>query len=113
LKIGDSSRKNSANTISQLPALPEPEKPGIKEILTQLQTAIEADTDLKPKDKEKALKQVKALAEAAQNPQENQDLADTAITILKGVLSSLPTAAKLVEECSKLLPLISGFLGLG
>ncbi|AFZ60585.1 pentapeptide repeat-containing protein [Anabaena cylindrica FACHB-243] len=101
------------NTINELPSAPEPEKPGIKEILTQLQTAIEADSDLTPKDKEKALKQVKSLAEAAQNPQEKQDLADTAITMLKGVLSNLPTAAKLVEECSKLLPLISGFLGLG
>ncbi|MGM3304584.1 pentapeptide repeat-containing protein [Anabaena sp. WFMT] len=101
------------NTINELPSAPEPEKPGIKEILTQLQKAIEADSDLTPKDKEKALKQVKSLAEAAQNPQEKQDLADTAITMLKGVLSNLPTAAKLVEECSKLLPLISTFLGLG
>ena len=101
------------NTINELPSAPEPDKPGIKELLTQLKTAIEADTDLKPKDKEKALKQVKALAEAAQNPQEKQDLADTAITMLKGVVSNLPTAAKLVEECGKLLPIISGFLGLG
>ncbi|MBD2292902.1 pentapeptide repeat-containing protein [Anabaena sphaerica FACHB-251] len=98
------------NTINELPPSPEPEKMGIKEILTQLQTAIEADSDLTPKDKEKALKQVKALAEAAQNPQEKQDLADTAITMLKGILMSVPT---LLEECSKLLPLISGFLGLG
>ncbi|TAF06847.1 MAG: hypothetical protein EAZ77_11450 [Nostocales cyanobacterium] len=98
------------NTINELPPAPEPEKPGIKEILTQLQTAIEADSDLTPKDKEKALKQVKALAEAAQNPQEKQDLADTAITMLKGILMSVPT---LLEECSKLFPLISGFLGLG
>ena len=101
------------NTINELPSAPEPDKPGIKELLTQLKTAIESDTDLKPKDKEKALKQVKALAEAAQNPQEKQDLADTAITMLKGVVSNLPTAAKLVEECGKLLPIISGFLGLG
>ncbi|OBQ34838.1 MAG: hypothetical protein AN485_15055 [Anabaena sp. MDT14b] len=101
------------NTINELPSAPEPDKPGIKELLTQLKIAIESDTDLKPKDKEKALKQVKALAEAAQNPQEKQDLADTAITMLKGVVSNLPTAAKLVEECGKLLPIISGFLGLG
>ncbi|WP_228036476.1 hypothetical protein [Dolichospermum flos-aquae] len=100
------------NTINELPPSPTPEKPGIKELLKQLQTAIETDTDLTPKDKEKTLKQVKALAEAAQNPQEKQDLADTAITMLKGILSGLPTATKLVGECSKLLPLISGVLGL-
>ena len=101
------------NTINKLPSAPEPDKPGIKELLTQLKTAIETDTDLTAKDKEKALKQVKSLAEAAQNPQEKQDLADTAITMLKGTIANLPTAAKLVEECGKLLPLIAGFLGLG
>lgn len=100
------------NTINELATAPEPDKPGIKELLTQLKTAIETDTDLTAKDKEKALKQVKYLAEAAQNPQEKQDLADTAITMLKGTIANLPTAAKLVEECGKLLPLIAGFLGL-
>ena len=100
------------NTINELPSAPEPDKPGIKELLTQLKTAIETDTDLTTKDKEKALKQVRSLAEAAQNPQEKQDLADTAITMLKGTIANLPTAAKLVEECGKLLPLIAGFLGL-
>ncbi|MBK1989996.1 hypothetical protein A0J48_021110 [Sphaerospermopsis aphanizomenoides BCCUSP55] len=111
LNLGDISG-TITNTINELPPSPAPEKPGIKELLKQLQTAIETDTNLTPKDKEKTLKQVKALAEAAQNPQEKQDLADTAITMLKGILSGLPTATKLVEECSKLLPLISGFLGL-
>ncbi|HLO88137.1 MAG TPA: pentapeptide repeat-containing protein [Nostocaceae cyanobacterium] len=101
------------NVINQLPNSPEPEKPGIKELLTQLQTAIEADTDLTPKNKEKALKQVKVLAEAAQSPQEKQDLAETAIDALKGIFTSLPSAASLVEQCSKILPLISQFLGLG
>ncbi|MDB9486999.1 pentapeptide repeat-containing protein [Dolichospermum circinale CS-537/01] len=100
------------NTINELATAPEPDKPGITELLTQLKTAIETDTDLTAKDKEKALKQVKSLAEAAQNPQEKQDLADTAITMLKGTIAHLPTAAKLVEECAKLLPIISGFLGL-
>jgi hypothetical protein len=100
------------NTINELATAPEPEKPGIKELLTQLKTAIETDSNLTEKEKEKALKQVKSLAEAAQNPQEKQDLADTAITMLKGTIAHLPTAAKLVEECGKLLPLIAGFLGL-
>ncbi|AFZ22502.1 hypothetical protein Cylst_0125 [Cylindrospermum stagnale PCC 7417] len=103
------------NTISQLPASPEPDKPGIKELLTQLQAAIEADKNLNQEDKAEALEQVKALAEAGKNPQEGamQKAAKTAIKILKGTISSLPTATKLVEECSKILPLISGFLGLG
>ncbi|MEH2451763.1 hypothetical protein [Nostoc sp.] len=87
------------NTVNELPASPEPEKLGIKELLIQLQTAIEAEENLTPKNKEKVLKQVKALAEASQNPndEEKQDLADTAITMLKGLISGLPTAATLVE----------------
>ncbi|MFM5897634.1 MAG: pentapeptide repeat-containing protein [Dolichospermum sp.] len=111
LNLGDISG-TITNTINELPSTSEPDKPGIRELLTQLKTAIETDTDLTAKDKEKALKQVQSLAEAAQNPQEQQDLADTAITMLKGTIANLPTAAKLVEECSKLLPLIAGFLGL-
>ena len=103
------------NTINQLPVSPEPENPGIKELLTQLQTAIEAEDNLTPKNKEKALKQVKALAEASQNPnnEEKQDLADTAITMLKGLISGLPTAATLVETCNQLFPMISKYLGIG
>ncbi|MBG1260768.1 pentapeptide repeat-containing protein [Nostoc commune] len=103
------------NTINELPKSDEPNKPGIKELLTQLQTAIEADTNLSKEDKAEALEQVKALAEAGKNPKEGamQKAAKTAIKILKGTISSLPSAAKLVEDCSNLLPLISNFLGLG
>ncbi len=106
---------NVTNAVNQLPSATEPDKPGIKELLTQLQTLIEAETNLTDKNKEKALKQVKALAEAAQNPKEpeKQDLADTAITMLKGLITGLPSAATLVEACNKLLPAIASLLGLG
>ena len=114
LNLGDISG-TVTNTINQLPTSPEPEKPGIKELLTQLQAAIEADTNLPQEDKAEALEQVKALAEAGKSPQEGamQKVAKTAIKILKGTIYSLPSATKLVEQCSNLLPLISTFLGLG
>jgi len=114
LNLGDISG-TVTNTINQLPTSPEPEKPGIKELLTQLQAAIEADTNLPQEDKAEALEQVKALAEAGKSPQEGvmQKTAKTAMKILKGTVASLPTTATLVEACSKLLPLISKFLGLG
>ena len=78
-------------------------------------TAIEAEKDLPEEDKAEALEQVKTLAEAGKNPQEEakQKEAKTAMKILKGTIAGLPTAATLVEACSKLLPLISKFLGLG
>jgi hypothetical protein len=103
------------NTINQLPESPEPEKPGIKELLIQLQEVIEADNNLSEEDKAEALEQVKTLAEAGQNPQEagKQKTGKKAITMLKGLVSGLPATATLAEACSKLLPLISKLLGLG
>jgi hypothetical protein len=108
-------RGNVSNTISQLPSSPAPEQPGIKELLAQLQAAIEAEPDLDDEDKAEALEQVKALAEAGQNPQEGskQKLAKRATTMLKGIVSGLPDAAKLVGEVSKLLPAIAKIFGLG
>ncbi|MCL1469706.1 hypothetical protein [Argonema antarcticum] len=103
------------NSLNQLPDSPEPDQPGIKELLTQLQAAIETDTNLSDEDKAEALEQVKALAEAGQKPQEGamQKMAKTAIKILKGTIAGLPTAATLVEAANKLFPLISKALGLG
>jgi hypothetical protein len=74
-------------------------------LLTQLQAAIETDTNLTQEDKAEALEQVKALAEAGQNPQEGamQKAAKTAMKILKGTVTGLPSAAALVEACNKLL----------
>ncbi len=73
--------------------------------MTQLQVAIEEETDLNNEDKAEALEQVKALAKAGKNPQEGamQKTAKTAMKILKGTISSLPSAASLVEACNKLV----------
>ncbi len=100
------------NAIGQLPASPQSDKPGIKEFLTELQAAIEADTNLSDKNKAVALKQVKSLAEVGKNPQEStmQEAGETAMTMLKGILAGLPSAATLVEACSKLLPAIASLL---
>ena len=100
------------NTINQLPASPPSDKPGIKELLTELQTAIEAETNLSDDDKAEALEQVKALAEVGQNPQEStmQKAGKRAMKILKGTIADLPSVATLVEACSKLLPAIGTLL---
>jgi uncharacterized protein YjbI with pentapeptide repeats len=103
-----------SNAINQLPVSPQPDKLGIKELLTQLQAAIEAETNLTAEDKAEALEQVKALAEAGKNPQEGamQKSAKTAMKILKGTVASLPIAATLYEACQKLLPAIAQLLSL-
>ncbi|MGE5658461.1 MAG: hypothetical protein ACM37W_17810 [Actinomycetota bacterium] len=91
-----------------------PEASKLADLLKQLQSAIEADTNLSEKDKTKALKQVQALAEAGQNPkdEDKKDLADTAITMLKGLIAGLPGVAASVKAVQELLPLITSFFGL-
>ncbi|XZN99318.1 MAG: hypothetical protein ACM65K_13950 [Microcoleus sp.] len=100
------------NSINQLPASPQSNQPGIKELLTELQSAIESETNLSDDDKVEALEQLKTLAEVGKNPQEStmQKAGKTAMKILKGTIASLPSAATLVEACSKLLPAIASLL---
>ncbi|MHC5730354.1 MAG: pentapeptide repeat-containing protein, partial [Nostoc sp.] len=77
--------------------------------------AISQSTDLPDEEKTEALEQVKAIAEAAKNPQESakQITAKTAITMLKGIFTGLPAVASVVEAGNKLLPAISKLFGLG
>ena len=102
---------NVSNTIQQLPETTS-DAPGIKELLTQLQTAIDDETELSDKDKAKALKQVQKLAAAGENPQANQDDADDSLTMLKGIVSGLKETAKLVTTCKEIIPLLTGLFGL-
>jgi uncharacterized protein YjbI with pentapeptide repeats len=106
---------NVSIAIHQLPDAQDAGKPGIKELLTQLQEAISQSSELSDEDKADALSQVQNLAEAGKNPQEatKQKTAKTAITMLKGLFIGLPTVAKLVEEANKLLPAIAKLFGLG
>jgi uncharacterized protein YjbI with pentapeptide repeats len=112
LNLGDTSG-NVTNAIDQLPEATTAH-PGIKELLTQLQTAIASDFDLSEKGKTSALEQVKTLAEVGQNPDQPQkkSLGEKAMIFLKGTIASLPDTAKLAEASSKLLPLIAKALGL-
>ena len=103
-----------AESINQLPDAPDANKPSIKELLIELQKVIEADPALKPEDKIEALEQLKALAEAGSNPKEGamQKTAKTALTMLKGIISGLPSAATAIEACNKLIPAIALIFGL-
>ena len=78
-----------SNAINQLPEA-NTGKPGIKELLGQLQTAIETETELEDKDKAKALRQVKKLANAGENPQENKDDADDTLSVILGGRQAAP-----------------------
>lgn len=103
---------NVTNTINQLPD--NTEEPGIKELLTELQLAIEADTNLTDEDKEEALKQVKTIAEVGQKPQDQgmQKIVKNALKFLKGTIADLPSTVELVQTCGKVFPLVTQFFGL-
>ena len=99
--------------INELPSSSEAYGPGIKELLTLLQAAIEAEPNLSEDDKEDALEQVKALAEAAKNPNdaEIKNKAKKADRMLGRIISAVPQATKLLKFCNNLLPLITKVFG--
>jgi len=103
------SLEDIAEAINQLPDSPEPNQPGIKELLAQLYTVIEADNDLNAEDKAETFEQILVLAEAGQNPtaQRIQKSARTALKILRGTLTELPAESQLVVECNQLLSAIA------
>ena len=108
LNLGEISGQVS-NQINQLPDVaPEPGKPSLKDLLTQLQQAVESDPELSEVEKKEALGEVAKLAEAGSNPKENamQRMAKRAADNLKSIAEPLTEASNLAEACKKLLPLI-------
>jgi hypothetical protein len=101
-------------TINQLPDSADRTQPTLKELLTQLQQAIESEAELPDVDKADLLEQVKVLAEVlqTQEPAQKEGMARRAKKLFEATLKSLPDTAKIVEACSKVLPLILKALGL-
>lgn len=95
--------------INQLPDAPSSaDQPSLKELLTELQAAIEAETELSDVEKKEALGEVGKLAEAGTKPQDNamQRMAKRAAANLKSITEPLTEASNLVTVCQSLLPLI-------
>ena len=97
------------DAIAKLPNTPEPESPGIKELLTSLHAVIEADCDLNPEDRTEALEQVLVLAEAGLNATDErmQKSFRRAIKLLRGTLAELSSTSKLAVEGDGLLNAIA------
>ena len=102
------------NIINQLESSSDSDQIKLKDLLSQLQEAIEAETELSNDDKVEALEQIKVLADSGQNPKDGslKKAAKTSMKILKGTISTLPDVTKLVQECSELLPAIITLLAL-
>ncbi|NJP11197.1 MAG: hypothetical protein HC866_18400 [Leptolyngbyaceae cyanobacterium RU_5_1] len=101
------------SAIRHLPDEPESEQPSLKQLLTQLQQVIESDADLSDADKADLLEQVQGLATAQQTeePAQKEGLVRKAKKMFEATLKGLPDTAKIVEACSKLLPMILKTLG--
>ena len=95
--------------INQLPDVaPSANQRSLKDLLTELQAAIEAETELSDIEKKEALGEVGKLAEAGTQPQDNamQRMAKRAAANLKSITEPLTEASNLVTVCQTLLPLI-------
>lgn len=99
------------NVINQLPSSNQDNQPGIKELLIELKTVIDADLSLTIDDKNEVLEQVLVLAAAGQQPtkQKMQKFAKTALKILKATVAELDSKNNLVEVCNRILPTIAHF----
>ncbi|MEM8779543.1 MAG: pentapeptide repeat-containing protein [Cyanobacteria bacterium P01_G01_bin.49] len=113
VNLGEISGKVS-NNIQQLPDNSEDGKNSLKDLLTQLQTAIETEESLNDIQKAEALEATESLTQAANNPKDSnfKKLARLSKNALMGIASNLPNATKLVQEFNKLLPAIAQLLGL-
>ncbi len=103
-----------ANTINQLPTSPNPDQPGIKELLSQLKDAIEVETGLDETDKNDALEEVQNLAEVSQEEDENTKKikAGKSLRMLGRITKALPPTAALMTICKDLLPAIAHLFSL-
>jgi len=99
-----------ANTINQLQPSSNPEESGIKELLTQLQTAVN-DPNLSEDDKQQVLEQVQILAEAGQNLQDEtmKKKAERAVSFLEVIAKGVEPASKLAKASANVLPKIITF----
>jgi uncharacterized protein YjbI with pentapeptide repeats len=103
---------NATTSIGQLPTSSSNE-PDLKTALTDLQTAIESSS-LSDDDKAEALEQVKSIADAGNNPQNNaiQKGVKTAMKMLKGTIADLPATEDLVKVMIKIAPIVAAFFGM-
>ncbi|OLT60806.1 COR domain-containing protein [Moorena bouillonii] len=99
------------NTINQLPSFdaePESDKKQLKELLSQLQSAVLAE-DLDDDDKAEALEQIKVIASALTNSEDSgvKKGVKMAMKILMGTAAALSPTANMVTICKELPALIS------
>jgi hypothetical protein len=104
-----------SNQINQIPAPAVADQPSLKNILAQLQTAVETDSELSDEEKAEALQAVGRIATVGAEPNPDakaKGIVKRATDTLKGLAESLTDASNLAEACKTLLPTILGLFAL-
>lgn len=103
-----------SNVVNQLPSAPDPNVPRLKELLTQLQTAIESTPELPDGNKADALEQVGELAKLGQNPNHpnKEGIWRKAWKILNAPIPGLPETTEITKHMAEILPAIAKLLGM-
>lgn len=108
-------RDTSVQVTNQIAQLSDaPTQTQLKDLLAQLQTAIEAESAMSEAEKTEALEEVRQIAAAGQSPQDGpmKAAAKRALNVLKGMTVGVAGATKFAEACSGLLPAIALLFGL-
>ncbi len=85
----------------------------LEDLINKLKAVIIAMPEIQQEDKEEAIKELESISKIEQYPKNEQlkKSGKKSLRFLKGLISELPTATKLVEECHKLLSAIVSLLG--
>lgn len=94
--------------LSQLPDSEIDKEKDIKQLLQDLQSAVNSTTELTNEDKADLLEQIELLTEAAQSIKESESkgVVRKAKKIFDATLRGLPAGAQIANACGNLLPLI-------
>ena len=100
--------------LQSIPVLDSEDTPNIRELLTDLEEAIEKDSDITDKGKEKLNQQLALLTELAKDPKrkDKSEIVKKAIEFLENALEFLPKTSLLFDVCGRILPLIGSFFGI-
>lgn len=108
-------RDTSGQVTNQITQLgDEPTQAQLKDMLAQLQAAIEGEPNLSEAEKTEALEEVKQIAAAGQAPEDGpmKKAAKRALNVLKGMTVGLGATTQFVTACHGLLPAIALLFGL-
>ena len=102
------------NTIKDLQQSTSTDIKQVANLLFDLKTAIDAESNFSSESKADALEQINRIGEATKesSPEIRKSLVKNAIRILKGMATEIPDYSKFASACSKILPKLTSLFSL-